>query len=153
DLAVANDGSGSVGVLLNTTPFNRPPVIGDQGFNVAENSPSGTVVGTVAASDPDDGQALSYQITAGNTGGAFALDGSTGRITVANPAALDFETPPVFTLAVLVSDNGSPARSTTAAITIRLDDIAELPNRPPSIGAQLFFIDENAANGTVVGTV
>src|SRR5262249_38943967 len=60
-----------------------------------------------------------------NTGGAFALDGSTGRITVANAAALDFETTPVFTLAVLVSDNGSPARATTAAITIRLNDVVE----------------------------
>jgi hypothetical protein len=142
-----------VGVLLNTTPTNQPPVIDNQSFGVAENSPSGMVVGTVAASDPDARQALSYQITAGNTGGAFALDASTGQLTVANGAALDFETTPVFTVAVRVTDNGSPARSSTATITIRLDDIAELLNQPPTIGAQEFAINENAANGTVVGTV
>jgi hypothetical protein len=114
-------------------PANQPPVIGDQSFAVYENSGNGTVVGTVAASDPDSGQALSYQITAGNTGGAFAVDGSTGQITVANGAALDFETTLAFTLTVQVTDNGSPAPSSTATITINLSDVNEAPvNNVPS---------------------
>jgi len=37
-----------------------------------------TVVGTVAASDPDAGQALTYSMTAGNTGGAFAINATSG---------------------------------------------------------------------------
>jgi hypothetical protein len=127
DLAVSVVAYGAVAVLLNTTPTNQPPVVDDQSFGVAENSPNGTLVGTVAASDPDAGGALSYQITAGNTGGAFALDGRSGQITVDNRAALDFETTPVFTLTVKVSDNGSPAESSTAAITIRLNDVVENP--------------------------
>ncbi len=56
--------------------------------------------GTVAASDPDAGQTLNYAITSGNTGGAFAIDGSSGQITVANSAPLDFETTPSFDLTV-----------------------------------------------------
>ena len=125
DLAVANFGSDTVSVLLNTTPTNQPPLIEDQGFGVAENSPSGTVVGTVAAHDPDAGQALSYQITAGNTSGVFAINSNTGQITVANGAALDFETTRVFILAVKATDNGDPAKSSTATITIRLNDVNE----------------------------
>ena len=47
-----------------------------------------------------------FAITAGNTGGAFAIDPTTGAITVANAAALDFETTPSFTLTVQVTDAG-----------------------------------------------
>src|SRR5262249_37460198 len=109
------------------------PVISSQAFSLNEDSGNGTVVGTVTASDPDAAQALSYQITAGNTGGAFAIDGSTGRITVANTAALDFEATPVFTLTVQVTDNGSPTLSRTATITINLENVNEAPvNSVPS---------------------
>jgi uncharacterized delta-60 repeat protein len=108
-------------------PANQPPVVGDQTFGINENSANGTVVGTVAASDPDAGQTLTYQITAGNSGGAFALDSSTGQLTVANSAALDFEKTPTFTVTIRVSDNGSPALSSTATVTINLGNVNEAP--------------------------
>lgn len=102
---------------------NHPPVDQDQSFAINENSAGGTVVGTVAASDPDAGQTLSYSITAGNTNGAFAINAATGQITVANSAALDFETYSTFNLTVNVSDNGSPLLSDTATITVSLNDL------------------------------
>ena len=118
---------------MPASPPNRPPEIANQSFAVNENSANGAIVGTVAASDPDAGQALTYQITAGNASGAFAIDASTGQITVANGAALDYETTPAFTLTVQVTDNGSPALSSTATITINLADVNEAPvNRVPS---------------------
>jgi hypothetical protein len=127
DLAVGNNLSNTVSVLLNTTPHNHPPVIGDQTFRINENVAQGTVVGTVAASDPDAGQTLSYRITAGNTSGAFAIDSRTGQVTVANSAALDYETTPAFTLTVEVTDDGSPALSSTALITVNLNNLNEAP--------------------------
>jgi uncharacterized delta-60 repeat protein len=108
-------------------PANQSPVISNQTFSAKENSPNGRVVGAVSASDPDAGQTLSYEITAGNAGGAFAINSSTGELTVANSAALDFETTPTFTLTVRVTDNGSPALSGTATITITLRDVNEAP--------------------------
>jgi hypothetical protein len=72
---------------------NPPPDVEDQGFDVPENSPAGTVVGTVFAEDPDAGQQLTYAILSGNESGAFAIDDLTGEITVANPELLDFENP------------------------------------------------------------
>jgi CSLREA domain-containing protein len=108
-------------------PPNRPPVVANQSFAVNENSANGRLLGTVVASDPDAGQTLSYQITAGNTSGAFALDARTGRLSAANSAALDFETTPVFTLTVQVTDSGSPTLSGTASVTIRLMDVNEPP--------------------------
>jgi hypothetical protein len=123
-------------VLLNITPPNQPPVIADQAFAAAENSPNGAAVGAVAAGDPDAGQTLSFEITAGNVGGAFAIDRSTGQLTVANAAALDYESTPVFTLTVRVTDNGSPARSSTATVNINLADVNEAPVNSVPAGPQ-----------------
>jgi hypothetical protein len=80
-----------------------------------------------------DGDALTYRIVGGNTAGAFAIDPSTGRITVANAAALDFETSPTFTLSIEVRDPaGLPA---TATVVVQLSNVIEpridiAPNDP-----------------------
>ncbi len=58
-------------------------------FNVAENSPTGTFVGTVGANNPG-GDPLAYSLAAGNTANAFTINDS-GQLTVANPAALNYE--------------------------------------------------------------
>jgi hypothetical protein len=72
----------------NTSSSNQPPVIQNQTFQLNRNSSNGTVVGTVVATDPDAGQTLSYSILSGNTNSAFAINASTGKITVANSGAL-----------------------------------------------------------------
>ena len=69
-------------VVFNDGPPNQTPVVNDQSLPpIDENSAGGTVVGTVVASDPD-GNNLSYAITAGNIDGAFAINGSSGQISV-----------------------------------------------------------------------
>ena len=107
---------------------NEPPVINDQNLpNLDENSPDATVVGTVTGSDPE-GNTLSYAITAGNTDGAFAINATTGEITVANSTALDFETTPTFNLTVaVIDDNGAYE---TATVTVNLNDIDEANDAP-----------------------
>ena len=139
-------------VVLNlpaAPPANQPPVIGEQSFSTSENGAAGTVVGIVAASDPDAGQSLSFAITGGTGAGAFALDSTTGQITVADSAALDSESSPTLTLTVEVRDSGSPSLSSTATITVNLTDVNEAPSFG---GAASFSVDENSASGTLVGT-
>lgn len=106
---------------------NQPPAIGQNEFELAENSAAGTLVGVAMGVDPDGGQTLSYAIVGGNAGGAFAIDPASGQIRVANSAAIDFETTPVFELIVEVTDDGTPALSASAAITVALLDQAETP--------------------------
>lgn len=107
---------------------NRPPTFSNRTLSsLQENSPNGTVAGTVTGTDPDSGQTLTYTITGGNTGGAFAIDAVTGRITVANLAALDYETTPSFQLTVAATDNGLPNTSKSAQITIGLTNVDESP--------------------------
>jgi hypothetical protein len=74
-------------VTVSLTNVNEVPIINNQSFSVAENSSNGTNVGTVVASDPDAGQTLTYSILSGNTSGAFAINASTGVLTVANSSA------------------------------------------------------------------
>lgn len=136
-------------VTVNLTDVNEQPVIAPQQFVVQENANAGTAVGTVVASDPDAGQTLTYAIIGGNTGTAFTINSATGAITVANSTVIDLETNPVFSLIVQVTDNGSPALSSSAVITISVGDL----NEPPVVPPQSFNVAENSASGTVVGTV
>lgn len=104
---------------------NSAPQVNSDTWTLAENAAAGTLVGTVVASDPDAGQTLSYSIVGGNTNGAFAIDPATGAITVANPAAIDFEANPTFTLTVQAIDDGVGTMRARGTITIDLRDVAE----------------------------
>ncbi|HXH02318.1 MAG TPA: cadherin domain-containing protein [Candidatus Competibacteraceae bacterium] len=110
---------------------NAAPQVDPASFSLAEHSANGTAVGSVTFTDADAAQSHGFAITAGNVGGAFAIDPSSGLITVANDSALDFETTPTFTLTVQVTDNGSPALSGSGTVTVSLSNV----NEPPVISA------------------
>ena len=123
---VSDGTGGSIGATsfaITVTPVNDPPTIVPQTFTIAENSPNGTSVGTVAVVDPDLGDTKLFAITAGNASGAFAINQSTGAITVANSQLLNFEATPTFALTVQVTDSGNQSASNT--ITINLTDVVE----------------------------
>ena len=134
--------------LATRTSACPPPAFGDAAyaFRVAETSAVGTAVGTVTATTTGAGP-VSYAITAGNDAGAFALDASTGALTVAG--ALDYETTASYPLTVTASD---PAGGTsTAAVTVTVANVDEAPG----FGAADydFSVAEDAAMGATVGTV
>ncbi len=132
----------SATITINVDNTNEPPVVNDQSFNVAENLPVGTVVGTVAATDPDAGAVLSYAFNPASTD--FAIDSGTGEITTL--VVLDFETTPSYGLTVVVDDG---SLDDSAAITINVDDAPD----GPVVNDQTFDVDENLAAGAAVGTV
>jgi hypothetical protein len=136
-------------MTVTVSNINQNPVIVNQSFSVAENSVSGTVVGTVIASDPDAGQLLTYSILSGNTGNAFQIISSTGVLKVATPSAINFEVNPTFALIVKVQDNGAGSLSSQATMTINLINV----NENPVIGNQTFAVLENSPTGTIVGSV
>jgi uncharacterized delta-60 repeat protein len=121
----ANDGTADSNVAtvnITVNAVNDAPALPAATFTLPENSPVGTVVGTVTGSDVE-GDALTYSIIGGNPSGAFAINPATGQITVANVAALDFERNPTFTLTVRVADAGG--QTGQAQITINLTDVPE----------------------------
>ena len=93
-------------------------------FTTAENTAVGTTVGAVKATGQGK-DAVTYALTAGNTGGAFAVNASTGAITVAK--ALDYETTASYTLTVQAEQPTSAVAA--VSVTITVTDVAETPRR------------------------
>jgi hypothetical protein len=144
----AEFGEGDISIDLND--INEAPVVNAAAFLIAENSASGTLAGTASYTDPDGGQTHTFSITSGNTGNAFAIDPDTGAVTVATSSTLNYETNPSFSLTIRVTDDGLPtALYGESVITINLTDVNEVP----VVNTATFSIDENSANGTLVGTV
>jgi hypothetical protein len=81
---VFDDGTVAVGALTNSAPTDLTL----SGGSVAENSAAGTTVGTVAGVDSNAGDSLTYSLV-NSDGGRFAVDASTGVITLAG--AVDYE--------------------------------------------------------------
>lgn len=127
---------------------NAAPTIADQSFTVPENSPPGTEVGTVVASD-GDGDGVIFAITGGNSGSAFSIDPNSGLITVNNSAPLDFEDNNPITIAVAATDDAVPPLTRPATITVNLSNV----NEAPSLHDQPLELEVGALFGSTVGTV
>ncbi|MBT30506.1 MAG: hypothetical protein CMO01_12680 [Thalassobius sp.] len=104
---------------------NDKPEIKDRTFSINENTSSGTEIGTFTSFDQDPGTEFTYSIIEISAdSGAFALS-TDGILTVDNNALLDYEVTTDYTLLVEVSDNGNPALTDTALVTINIIDIIE----------------------------
>jgi RHS repeat-associated protein len=109
--------------LNDVTPVINVPVLN---LSVLEDAPAGTIVGTLTATDPDTvGTIQDWTIVSGNTKGVFAINPSTGVITVADPANLDFETQAAYTLGITVTDGANLGGPTN--ITIDVTNVVEAP--------------------------
>ena len=112
----------------------------------AENAAVGAVVGiTAQATDPDSSDTVTYTLT-DDAGGLFAINGTSGVVTVA--AALDYETATTHSITVLAtsSDSSTSTKVMTITVTNVADVTATLANSTGSVA-------ENAAAGDAVGTV
>ena len=126
--------SGTVDAGANTAPAFGAT---SYSFDLAENADGSTTpvaVGTVSATDSDPGHTVEYSITAGNTGGVFAIDSSSGAITYTGGGE-DHETTPSFTFTVQATD-GIATPTVTVTVTVT-DDDTEAPAAPaaPTFGA------------------
>lgn len=99
--------------------------ITDFNATIDENPDTGHVLGTLSAT-PDGNTSITYSLVTGANGTAFAINASTGELTVADSSQFDFETNPTLTATYSASaDNVNEMGS----ITIILNDLIE-PKRP-----------------------
>lgn len=143
--AAGETDSQNVTLTVSAVEVNQAPVVNDQTFGLAAGANNGTLVGNVAATDANN-DVLTYAITAGNANGAFAINASTGAITVADSADIVVGTQ---VLTVSVTDDGNPALSDTAQITINIaaasDDQVRISLRTfDTNGNQITTIDAGA---------
>ena len=117
--------------------YNQPPAFGQASyeFTVAATAAEDAEVGRVGATDPNAADQVTYTITGGNTGDAFAIDASSGAITVA--ATLDDATTP-YTLTVQADDGNGGQTTVTVTVTVVAANLAAAPT--------------NLTAGTVTGT-
>ncbi|MCV9389273.1 cadherin domain-containing protein [Reichenbachiella ulvae] len=142
DVVNANSFLGSL--ALDKSEFDLPqvaPNINPQSFTVKKTVPNGTVVGTVVATDINE-DPITFSIEAGNDAGIFAIDASTGELTIADRTNLPASD--LYELTVAASDGMA---SSNAIITI------EAGNNAPTIAAQTFSIIEDEEVGDELGTV
>ena len=104
-------------VTINVTNVNEAPEFAQETYSatLAEDAESGSAVITVAATDADADDTLTYSITGGN--GLFAIN-DDGEITLTG--ALDFETATTHTFTIQVED--SAGLTATAEVTINVTD-------------------------------
>ncbi|ENM5812360.1 cadherin repeat domain-containing protein, partial [Vibrio mimicus] len=134
---------------------------GEYSFSYNENSAENTVLGTVTAKDAD-GEAVTYSIKSGNDNGWFAIDATTGVITLteagAKAAANDFEAlANVHSLVVTATEATGLGEVKTSDITVKLNE-QNLDDHAPKFegttdGEYSFSYDENSAENSVLGTV
>ena len=155
---VASTQTGLNGFALAPTLFdleagtgatNHAPVITPPAgiIDVAENT---TPVATVAATDPDPGQTLTYAIAGGADAALFTVDPHTGLLAFGT--APDFENPQdaghdnLYDVVVRASDNGIPSLSDNQAYKVQVTDVDEGPgagNGTTRLSAS--FVSESAS--------
>lgn len=135
------DAENPISVTVN---LNNVLEITVQDFTVAvdENPNDGQVLGNIQA---NGNGTLSYSITAQSPMGAMAINAGTGELTVIDPNLFDFETNPVITADISVTDG---AETISATATINLNDVDEVSATNTNLA-----IDENPSNGDVIGAL
>ncbi len=110
---------------------------------IAENQSAGTVVGTLTAPDPDDGDTFTFSL-AGDDAASFQL----ADAELQSAEAFDFEVQSNYSVTVTVADEGGLTISDD--FTINVIDENESPT---AVTLDNTTIAENRSAGTVVGTL
>ncbi len=129
----------------NDTPFD----LVTSGLATHENAVNGTVVGSLSSADLDAGDTLTYTLT-DDAGGRFAIDISTGVLTVADGTLLNYEVNTQHAVIVRVTDGAGAFYD--EAFSIAISDVNEFNvSTPTDFDSAANLVTENALIGTVVG--
>jgi hypothetical protein len=154
------DGDGIVNLAVGASPLGSgsvhilrlsPPPLTLSANTIAENSASGTVIGTFTSTDPDAGNTFTYSLL--NPGvnvdnQAFSIVGNQLR----SFAVFDFEAKSTYSVVVRTTDQGGLFFDRT--FTVNITDVNEsVPNSPPTgLALSANTIPENSVSGTAIGT-
>lgn len=118
-------------------------VIATGNASVNENAANGTrVAQALGARDPNAPDTVSFALT-DNAGGRFAINSTTGEITVANGLLLDYETSTSHNITVEATD--SQSNTFTEVLAIQINDLAENVDPVVAFGGGNISYVENAS--------
>ncbi|XP_035482204.2 protocadherin-16 [Scophthalmus maximus] len=120
-------------------------------LQVMEGLPSGTVLGTVTAKDPDEGEnGTVYYSLSGSRAERFSLNPTGGELRTASPLRWSERAEYVF--AVTAADHGTPGLSATCQLRIQVLSSSR-SNPKPNMLSMTLNIVEGAAPGSVIGSL
>jgi len=125
-------------LVLNVQENNPPTSLTLNGLSVAENSPSGTVVGSFIGADPDPGDTLTYSFVAGTgdtNNGLFQIQGNQ-LLILESP---DFETQRSYTIRVQGRDRQNNTIQQSFTISV-LDQ----PESSPGVNSPILDLNGSA---------
>lgn len=105
---------------------NDPPELWAQTISLTPKATADSRVGRVFAVNAEPDESLYYQVLSGNTNNTFALNGSSGELTLTSAASL--VAGHVFHLVVEVRDEESLGVSTTVTIHVTENQVPVVPN-------------------------
>ena len=132
---------------ITVTNTNHRPVFAGSTASrtVPENTASGTDVGAAVTATDQDTDTLAYSIT--DASATFGITATSGQITVATGASLDYEDTDSYTVTVTASDPAGLAASITVTITVT--NVNEAPEFAAASATRSLI--ESVAAGTNVG--
>ncbi|XP_049895859.1 protocadherin-16-like [Epinephelus moara] len=118
---------------------------------VMEGLPSGTVIGTVMAKDPDEGEnGTIYYSLSGARAERFTLNPTSGELRTASPLRWAERAEYAFT--VTAADHGTPGLSSTCKLRIQVLSSSRSNSKPNMLSMTLNTV-EGAAPGSIIGSV
>ena len=131
-------------VITVTNVNEKPTGLILNSLTIAENTSTGTQIGTFSTTDPDAGDSHTYELAAGGAdNGSFQISGNV----LQTKAALDYETDSVYNIKVSTKDAGNLVLSQD--FVIKVTNVNEAPT---ALALTSLTIAENSATGTQVGT-
>ena len=153
---VTPDTSDVARITITVTDANDAPYFIHKVYNsrLKEDSLPGTFVQKVTAIDDDFAKhpvasKITYGISTGNIGNAFAIDADTGNISTLTK--LDRESVAQYYLTITATDQGLPPLSGDAAVIVILEDVND--NAPRLFANCTGVVRENQPGGTRVMTL
>ncbi|XP_054639199.1 protocadherin-16-like [Dunckerocampus dactyliophorus] len=119
-------------------------------FHVKEGLSSGTVLGTVSAKDPDEGEnGTIYYSLSGSRAERFALNPANGELRTAAP--LRWTERAEYALTVTAADHGVPSLSSTCQLRIQVLSASKSTPKPNVLSMTLNTV-EGAPPGSIIGS-
>ena len=124
----ATDGlTDKIEVKVLATNVNEPPVItrttGDDTLSYPENTATTRVLRRYTASDPDQGDSITWSVE-GTDGGDFTID-TSGNLRFASQP--DHETTASYSITIVATDDGDPEQKAELPVTVPVADVDEPP--------------------------
>lgn len=130
--------------LTVVSDVTAPVITNGQTFSINEYSTAGTPVGTISAVETT-GTLQNWAIT-NDPSGAFAINATTGQLSVKDEAALNANINSTVSLTITVSDGINVSNAGTVAVTV-----VYVPLPPTDINLDNQTIVENTPVNTLVG--